>query len=343
MTRQHHPSPSPNPYAALNRRDWLALSAIGASALVLPPAMAQQAYPSKSIRLVVPFNAGGATDVLARLIGEKLGARLGQPVVIDNKAGASGILGTDTVAKANADGHTLLFSLTTSMLTNQFLYEKLPYNPQRDLALVSQVALGPIVLVVNAKVPVNNAQELLAYVAANKDKLSYGSYGIGSHSHLIQAYISNSQQANMTHIAYKGEAPMIQDLIGGQIPMGIASALGLKPHIDSGKLKAIGVTGPTRMLVLPNVPTLAEQGLKDDVYGVVGWLGLAAPANTPKEIVQRLATEVKAITELPDVNARIVAMGFIPNADTPEAFAASYKRDLPIWERMVKLSGAKLE
>lgn len=343
MTRQHHPCPSLNPYAALNRRDWLALGAIGASALVLPPAIAQQAYPSKSIRLVVPFNAGGATDVLARLIGEKLGARLGQPVVIDNKAGAGGILGTDTVAKANADGHTLLFSLTTSMLINQFLYEKLPYNPQRDLALVSQVALGPIVLVVNAKVPVNNAQELLAYVAANKDKLSYGSYGIGSHAHLIQAYLSNSQQANMTHIAYKGEAPMIQDLIGGQIPMGVGSALGLKPHIDSGKLKAIGVTGPKRMSVLPNVSTLTEQGLKDDVYGVVGWLGLAAPANTPKEIVQRLAAEVKAITELPDVNARIVAMGFIPNADTPEAFTASYKRDLPIWERMVKLSGAKLE
>ncbi len=317
--------------------------AFTASAFGLAGVAQAQTFPSKPVRIVVPFAPGGATDILARLLGEKLAPRLGQPVIIDNKAGAAGILGTDAVAKAAPDGHTLVLGLSSSLLTNQFLYEKLPFNVQRDLVLVSQIATAPLLLVVHPSVPVSSASELLQYVGRNKGKLSYGSYGIGAYPHLAGAYMSDSQQADMTHLPYKGEAPMVQDLIGGQIHMAYASALQAKPHIDAGKIKVLGVTGEQRIAVLPNVPTLMEQGLKDEPYRLVGWLAVAAPAGTPKAVVQRLADELRSASEQPEVKARIAAMGFEAKAGTPESFAATYKRELPVWERLVRQSGAKLE
>lgn len=322
-----------------SRRAWLCAAALCAIA----PAHAQQAYPNKPIKMVVPFAAGGATDVLARVIGEKLAAGLGQPVIIDNKPGAAGIIGTDAVAKAAPDGYTLVLSLSNSLLTNQFLYEKLPYDTQRDLTLVYQIAMAPLVLVVNPSVPVKTGPELLKYASANKGKLAYGSYGVGAYPHLAGAHMSLTQQADMNHVAYKGEAPMLQDLIGGQIQMAYASALVAKPHIEAGKLKAIGVTGERRMSTLPNVPTLAEQGLKDEAYRVTGWLAIAAPANTPKPIVQRIADEVRKATQQPDVQAKVAGMGFEIKDSSPEAFAAAYKQERPVWERLIKQSGAKLE
>jgi tripartite-type tricarboxylate transporter receptor subunit TctC len=323
------------------RRNVLACGAAVATAAHMPSAFAQN-YPTGPIRFVVPYPAGGATDILARLIGEKLSTRFRQPVLIDNKSGASGMIGTDAVAKAAPDGHTVAITLSASLLTNQFLYEKMPYNPQRDLALVSQIVSSPIVLLVHPSVPVQSGPELVKYAAA-KRTLSYGSWGVGSYPHLAGNHMSLMQKADLVHAPYKGEAPMLQDLIGGQIQMAYASALSAKPHIDAGRLKAIGVTGTQRMAVLPNVSTLLEQGLKDEVYSVAGFIGMAAPAKTPKEIVLRLAQQVQAICSLPEVASRINAMGFTVTADTPQAFAASYKRDLPIWERMVKQSGAKLE
>ncbi|MDD2546995.1 MAG: tripartite tricarboxylate transporter substrate binding protein [Burkholderiaceae bacterium] len=331
--------------ASHTRRVLLAQAAAAVAALSgLPAAQAQApAYPSKPIRLVVPFNAGGATDILARTLADKIAPKLGQPVLVENRGGASGIAGSEVVAKAAPDGYTLLLSLTTSMLTNQFLFEKLPYNPQRDFALVSLLAYGPVVLVAHPSVPANTGPELLDYIARNKGKLAYGSWGVGSTAHLVGAFMSQSLKADMSHVAYKGEAPMLQDLIGGQTQIAISSAMGAKAHIESGKLKAIGVTGEQRMPVLPNVPTLSEQGLKDDVYRVVGWLGLAAPAKTPPEIVQRIAAEMAAAMALPDVRERVSAMGFPPAGTTPEQFNAVYQRDLPVWQNLVKLSGAKLD
>jgi tripartite-type tricarboxylate transporter receptor subunit TctC len=328
---------------SLHRRAWLCAAA---SALALgagSAAHAQAAYPNKPIKMVVPFAAGGGTDVLARVIGEKLSAGLGQPVVIDNKPGAAGIIGTDAVAKAAPDGYTIVMSLSNALLTNQFLYEKLPYHPERDLALVYQVAMGPLVLVVHPSVPAKTAPELLKYVAANKGKLAYGSYGLGAYPHLAGAHMSLTQDADMNHVAYKGEAPMVQDLIGGQIQMAYASALQAKPHIEAGKLKAIGVTGERRMSTLPNVPTLAEQGLKDEAYRLTGWLAVAAPAGTPKPIVQRLADEIRKATQQPDVQQKVATMGFELKDSSPEAFAAAYKAERPVWERLIKQSGAKLE
>jgi tripartite-type tricarboxylate transporter receptor subunit TctC len=323
----------------LTRRRCLVAAA---ATLVLGTAHAQT-YPTKPIKMVVPFAAGGGTDVLARVIGEKLAAGLGQPVVIDNKPGAAGIIGTDAVAKAAPDGYTIVMSLSNALLTNQFLYEKLPYHPERDLALVYQVAMGPLVLVVHPSVPAKNGPELLKYVAANKGKLAYGSYGLGAYPHLAGAHMSLTQQADMNHVAYKGEAPMVQDLIGGQIQMAYASALQAKPHIEAGKLKAIGVTGERRMSTLPNVPTLAEQGLTDEAYRLTGWLAVAAPAGTPKPIVQRLADEIRKATQQPDVQQKVATMGFELKDSSPEAFAAAYKAERPVWERLIKQSGAKLE
>jgi tripartite-type tricarboxylate transporter receptor subunit TctC len=322
----------------------LTLSAAAAIFSIAPPAIAQSGYPNKPIRMVVPFQAGGATDVLARLVGQKLSAQMGQPVVIDNKAGAAGIIGTDAVAKAAPDGYTVMLGLSNSLMTNQFLYTKLPYDAQKDLAMVYRIAMAPLVLVVNPSVPAKTGPELMKYIAAQKGKVSYGSYGTGAYPHLAGAHMSLTQNADMVHVAYKGEAPMVQDLLAGQIQMAFASALQVKGHLDSGKLRAIGVSGDKRMAALPKVPTLVEQGLKDEAYRVTGWLAVAAPGATPQPIIDRLASEIQKAIRSPEVNERIVGMGFeVQDNGGPAAFNAAYRQELPIWYRLIKQSGAKLD
>ncbi|WP_440106242.1 Bug family tripartite tricarboxylate transporter substrate binding protein [Acidovorax sp. BL-A-41-H1] len=327
----------------MNRRTWLGAAALAAAACTGTTALAQAAYPNKPIKVIVPFAAGGATDVLARVLAEKMAVGLGQPMVIDNKPGAAGIIGTDAVAKAAPDGYTLLLGLSNSMLTNQFLYTKLPYSPERDIAPVYQIAIAPLVLVAHPSVPVSNGPELLKHIAANKGKVAYGSYGTGAYPHLAGAYMSQSQNADMSHVAYRGEAPMVQDMLGGQIQIGFASALQVKAHIDAGKLKALGVSGERRMGTLPNVPTLAEQGLNDEAYRVAGWLAFGAPAGTPPAILERIAAEVRKATELPDVAQRIAAMGFDVQKSSPAQFAAAMVKERPVWERLIKASGATLD
>ena len=330
----------------IKRRSVLqGMAALGSTGL-LGTALAQTgkaAWPTKPIRLVVPFNAGGATDIIARTVGEALSKRIGQPVVVDNKGGAAGILGTDAVAKAPADGHTLLLTLSTSMLINQFLYTKLPYNPQKDLALITQVAAAPVTLVVHPSVPANNRKELLAYVKAQKGKLSYGSWGTGSYAHLAGAYMSKTTDSDMVHVAYKGEAPMIQELIGGQLQLCFSSALNTKPFIDSGRVKAIGVTGKQRMDILPKVPTIFEQGVQDDAYSIFGWVAMGAPAGIPKEIVDQLSAHLREVAKDPKVVERIAAAGFLPMMNSPQEFQQNYQRDMPIWKALVEAAGARLD
>lgn len=330
----------------IKRRSVLqGMAALGSTGL-LGTALAQTgkaAWPTKPIRLVVPFNAGGATDIIARTVGEALSKRIGQPVVVDNKGGAAGILGTDAVAKAPADGHTLLLTLSTSMLINQFLYTKLPYNPQNDLALITQVAAAPVTLVVHPSVPANNMKELLAYVKAQKGKLSYGSWGTGSYAHLAGAYMSKTTDSDMVHVAYKGEAPMIQELIGGQLQLCFSSALNTKPFIDSGRVKAIGVTGKQRMDILPKVPTIFEQGVQDDAYSIFGWVAMGAPAGIPKEIVDQLSAHLREVAKDPKVVERIAAAGFLPMMNSPQEFQQNYQRDMPIWKALVEAAGARLD
>ncbi|AVO49827.1 tripartite tricarboxylate transporter substrate binding protein [Melaminivora suipulveris] len=319
--------------AALGATSWLGSAA----------AQAGKAWPNKPIRLVVPFNAGGATDLVARTLGEALAQRLGQPVVVDNKGGASGILGTDNVAKAQPDGHTLLVSLSTSMLINQFLYTKLPYNPQKDLTLISQIAAAPVTLVVHPSVPASNMKELLAWLKANKGKVSYGSWGVGSYAHLAGAYMSKSTDSDMVHSAYKGEAPMIQDLLGGQIQVCFSSAQNTKSFIETGRLKAIGVTGRQRMEILPKLPTIYEQGVQDDAYAIFGWVAMGAPAGLPQPIVEQLSAHLREIAKDPKVIERIQGAGFTPMMNSPQEFQQNYQKDMPVWKKLVDDAGARLD
>ncbi|RZM04619.1 MAG: tripartite tricarboxylate transporter substrate binding protein [Variovorax sp.] len=334
-------------HSEINRRSMLqGLAVLGGGLMGAAQAQAQTArtaWPGKPVRVVVPFNAGGATDIIARTVGEALSQRIGQPVVIDNKGGAAGILGTDAVAKAAPDGHTLLVSLSTSMLINQFLYTKLPYDPQKDLALVSQIAAAPVTLVVHPSVGANDMKELLAYARANKGKLSYGSWGTGSYAHLAGAYMSKTTGSDMTHSAYKGEAPMIQDLIGGQLQFCFSSALNTKPFIEAGRLKAIGVTGRQRMQILPQVPTIFEQGVQDDAYSIFGWIAMGAPAGTPREIVDALHGHLREIARDAKVQERIVGAGFLALMNSPDEFRRNYQRDMPVWKALVEAADAKLD
>lgn len=327
-----------------NRRQWMATAAAAAgTSLVGLPAWAKSAYPNKPIRFIVPFNPGGATDIVARVLAEAMSKRLGQSIVVENKAGAAGMLGTDQVAKSAPDGYNVLLSLSTSMLINQYLYTKMAYNPQKDLLLLSELASAPVTLVVHPSVPANTMPELLAWVKANKGKVSYGSWGVGSYAHLGGAYMSKTMNADMSHVAYRGEAPMIQELIGGQLQLCFSSAQNTKPFIDNGRLKAIGVTGKARMSVLPNVPTIYEQGVTDDAYAIAGFVGMALPAGTPQAVVDALSAAIQHAAQDPKVKERIDGAGFLPVFSSSDAFSKTYAQAAPVWKALVELAEAKVD
>ncbi|MDH0201819.1 tripartite tricarboxylate transporter substrate binding protein [Comamonas aquatica] len=326
------------------RRQFLAATAAAAgTSLVGLPAWAKAAYPSKPVRFIVPFNPGGATDIVARVLAEAVSKKLGQPVIVENKAGASAMLGTDMVAKSAPDGYNVVVSLSTSLLINQFLYTKMAYNPQKDLLMLSLLASAPVTLVVHPSVPANNMKELLAWVKAHKGKVSYGSWGVGSYAHLGGAYMSKSMDADMTHVAYKGEAPMIQELIGGQLQLCFSSAQNTKPFIDSGRLKAIGVTGKSRMSVLPQLPTIYEQGVTDDAYAIAGFVGMALPAGTPKDVVDVLSAAIQDAAQDPKVKERIDGAGFLPVFSSPEGFAKTYAQAVPVWKSLIEVADARVD
>ena len=323
----------------LPRRECLVLLA----AASLGPTAHAQSYPSKPITMVVPYPPGGGTDATARLMAEKMGKKLGQNVIVDNRSGASGLIGTGAVAKAAPDGYTILVALSTQFVINPFLFKKLPYDPNKDIALVSQIVVSPIVLLAHPSLPANDVPSLIKHIGANKGKLSYASYGIGSASHLSGAHLSQIADGDMAHVPYKGEAPMIQDMIGGQVLMGFGSVTQAKSMIEAGKLKALGATGDKRIGVLPKVPTFAEQGVKDDVFRTVGWIAMAAPGATPKPVIQRLADEVKAACALPEVRERMTGFGFEAVGRGPDEFNAIAKADAQVWSRLVKQTGATLD
>ncbi|MFT3800056.1 MAG: tripartite tricarboxylate transporter substrate binding protein [Burkholderiaceae bacterium] len=324
----------------LNSTRRAVLALMGAS--LVAPTQAQT-YPSKTITMVVPYPPGGGTDAVARLIAEKVGKQLGQTIVVDNRAGASGTLGTSMVAKAAPDGHTILVALSTQFVINPFLFKKLPYDPNKDIALVSQIVASPIVLITHPSVPANDAPSLVKYIREHKGKLNYGSYGTGSASHLSGAHLSQIADGDMNHVPYKGEALMLQDMIGGNVPMGFASVTQAKGMIDSGKLKAIAVAADKRLAVMPNVSTFKEQGLDDDVFRTVGFMAMAVPGATPQPIIQRLADEVKKACALPEVRERFATFGFEAVGSGPEEFNAKAKADAQVWARLVKQTGATLD
>ncbi|MDM0047097.1 tripartite tricarboxylate transporter substrate binding protein [Variovorax dokdonensis] len=316
----------------------LCVLAVGASAV------AQDTFPSKPITFVVPYPAGGGTDVVARALADEMGRRMGQTILVDNKPGAAGILGTMTVVKAPADGHTVLISLVQSALTNQFLFKKLPYDTRRDLAFVTEIATAPLVLAVNASnVPARDLGQLQAWAAKNKGKVNYGSWGPGSFPHLAGSLLSSRGELDMTHVAYKGEAPMTQDLVGGQISFVIGSPLTLKPFIDDGRVRPLAVTGHSRSSVLPQVPTFAESGDKDPAFQLLGWMGMLVPKSTPAPVVARLEKEAREAINSTALRARFQALGLLPLGSTAAEFQADFESALPVWEKLVKVSGAQLD
>lgn len=321
-----------------NRRDLLKATT---GLLALQQAGFSQAnviYPNKPVRIVVPFNAGGATDATARIVAEHLGKDLGQSFIVENKTGASGMLGTDQVAKSRPDGYNLLFSLSTSLLTNQFIYSKLPYDPQRDLTMLSLIAYTPIVLVVHPSVPANNAPELFAWLRQNKGKVSYGSWGIGSLGHLACSYMSKKLDADMVHIAYKGDAPLVQELVGGQIQLSFASVATAKPFIENGRLKAIAVNGKQRIKHLQNVSTFLEQGIEDSAFSTLGFTGMAVPKGTPEDIQKTILESLEKLQSNQRVIDFVESTGFVPVFSNKQKFYEIYQADIPIWKELVRVS-----
>ncbi|RAS03491.1 tripartite tricarboxylate transporter substrate binding protein [Cupriavidus alkaliphilus] len=317
---------------------WTCLLAL---TLITQVASAQSPYPSRPITFILPFSAGGATDIVSRALAEDMSKRLGQPIIVENRPGASGMIGTNAGAKAPADGYTVLLTPTQAILNNQFLYARLPYDTRKDLAFVTEVCSASVLLVVNPRVPVNSVRALLDWSARNRTNL--GSWGIGSFGHLASAHLARTRKADFTHVAYKGEAPMIQDLVGGQLDMAFISAFGAKPFIDSGKLRVLAVTSEHRLPVLPNVPTLAEAGLPDPEMQPTGKLVMMVPAATPAPIVDRLEQAARAAIGTDAMRSRMRGIGLEPIGNSGKQALASYEAMYPVQQRLVQLTGARLD
>ncbi len=318
----------------------LALLVVGAAHLPCA-AQAPAAWPSKPIRLVSPFNAGGAIDVLNRIIAEKLSQRLGQQVYVDAIPGANTIKGADVVAKALPDGYTFMITTMSTHVNNTVLFAKLPFDAVRDFAPITQVSLGSVLLTAPITAPYNDLKGFVAWAKAQKRPISYGSWGIGSSANVYGEILARDFGVSLTHVPYKGEVPAITDVMGGSLDVTFASPVGAKPQVQAGKLKALGMTGPARSAAMPDVPTFGEQGFKG--FELPIWVAAYAPAGTPRPIVERLQKEIAAVIHLPDVTPRMVDQGQTPLGNTPEEFAAAFAKDAPTWINYIKASGAKPE
>jgi tripartite-type tricarboxylate transporter receptor subunit TctC len=303
-------------------------------------AASAQGYPSKPLRIVVPFPPGAGTDMLARTIAAKLSDSMGQPVVVDNKPGAGATIGTDVVAKAAPDGYTLLLS-TTSHAINPSVFSKLPYDTLRDFVTVTQVATVPTVLVVHPSVPANNIKELVAYAKANPGKLNMGSASSGTVFHLAGEYLKSMAGIDMVHVPFKGGGPAMTALLGGQVNVLFETTLTVQPQVKAGKLRALAVGSAKRAASMPEVPTVAESGFPG--FSAENWYGVYAPAGTPREIVMKLNTEIVKALNLPDVKERFASQGAELIGNTPEQHAAFLKMEMDKWEKIAKLSNAKAD
>ena len=299
-----------------------------------------QAYPVKSIRIVVPFPAGGGVDATARVVGQKLSQQLGQTVTIDNRAGAAGTIGADHVAKSAPDGYTLLVAGPGAISVATLVFSRLPYLPARDLAPVSMLVTMPYILVTHPSIPAKNAQELIALARANPGKLNMASGGAGTGQHLAGELFKLMSKINMLHIPYKGTAPAIADIMGGHADLTFSDPSVL-PQLATGKLKAIGVSGKARYAPLPHVPVIADSGLPG--YDAINWYPLMAPAGTAREIIVRLNAEILKVLSDTSVRDRLMAQGLIPSGNSPEQLAQFIREDTKRWEPVVAATGVKLD
>lgn len=300
-----------------------------------------QQYPNRPIRAVVPLAPGGGTDTVARLVAGKLSEGLGQPIVVDNRGGGGGILGTDLVAKATPDGYTILVGSISTNAVNPALYKKLPYDHIHDFAPISMVGTVPNVLVVHPSVAATNLKDFIAFAKANLGKINYGSAGIGSAPHLSMELIKSMAGINMLHVPYKGAGAAVADVLGGQLQALCSSLAGLLPHIKSGRVRALGVTTSKRNPQLPNVPTLSEAGIPG--YEVVVWYALFAPAKTPKPILARLNTETVKALNTPELKDRLTLQGLDVASSTPEALQSFVKSETAKWTKVAKDANVQLQ
>lgn len=333
---------NPNHPCLKRRSVGIAALATVAGAMGLLPAVAQaQAFPNRPITIVVPFPAGGTTDILARILGQYMSTDLGQPVVIDNRAGAGGNIGSQAVARSPADGYTLLMGTVGTHAINASLYKRLPYDPVKDFAPLSRAAMVPNLLVAHPSQPYKTVQEMVAYAKANPGRINFASSGNGTSIHLSGELFKKMAQVDMQHVPYRGSAPAIADLVGGQTAVMFDNLPSALPHVRSGALRPLGVTTAQRSSELPDVPTIAEAGVPG--YDATSWFGMFAPAGTPPAVVARLnASIVKGLND-PDVKKRIAEQGATPTPETPESFAAFIKTESAKWAEVVKASGASID
>jgi tripartite-type tricarboxylate transporter receptor subunit TctC len=317
-----------------------ALTVAAMSALGLP-ALAQDKWPSKPITYVVPFPAGGTTDILGRLIGQKLGAVLGTTIVIDNKGGAGGGVGSEVASRAPADGYTLLGGTVSSHAINVSLYPKLGYDPIKSFSPVVLIGSNPVVLVVGANSPYKTLQDVLAAAKAKPKTISSASAGSGTSQHLSLELLGFKSGTQFIHVPYKGSGPAIQDVIGGQVDMMFDTTVVAGPHIQSGKVRALAVTSAKRLESMPNVPTVAESGVPG--FEVTSWQAIFVPAGTPKPIIDRLHDEILKIIAQPEIQERLKNLGMQPSTMTTEQVAAFQKAAVEKWAQVIKAANVKLE
>jgi tripartite-type tricarboxylate transporter receptor subunit TctC len=307
----------------------------------LPFHAGAQTYPSKPIRFVVPYPAGGPLDTVARLLGQKVAESTKQPVIVDNKPGAGGNIGADAVAKAPPDGYTILMGAVATHAINPTLYAAMPYDASRDFIPVTQVASTPNVLVVNPSVPAANVREFIAYAKANPGKLNFGSGSTGSAGHLAGELFKTMAGVDMTHVPYKGAAPAMNDLIGGQIQLMFDNLASSLAQVRAGRVKALAVTTARRSALAPELPTIAESGLPR--FDINTWFGIFVPAGTPRAVVERLHAEFTRALAAPDVRERMIALGAEPAGNKPEEFAAYIRAEADKYARVIRASGAKAD
>ena len=327
---------------ALPRLLAFAAALVGLAALTPSPAKAQAAgaFPDRPVRMVVPYPPGGSVDPVARLLGQKLGALWGQQVVIDNRPGASTIIGTDTVAKAPADGYTILLTASTHV-SNALLFASLPYDSFKDFAPVAPVYKADFVLVGHPSIPANTLKELIALAKARPNQLNYGSAGAGNANHMAAELMKEMTGTQMVHVPYKGGGPLLNDLIGGQIQLYFAVPVAVISHVQSGKLKAFATTADGRLPLMPTVPTFTEAGLPG--FGMRSWIGVFAPAATPAPIVAKIAADLGRVLAMPDVKERLESQGQAPMVMNPQQFGALVKSDIDEYARIIKAANIKLE
>ena len=317
-----------------------ALLAAAASALLPLPAGAQAQWPSRPIKLIVPFAPGGSNDNIARVLGQILGARLGQPVVVDNKGGGGGTIGTDFVAKAPADGYTLLF-VSASIATNAASGKKLPFDPVKDLEPIGGIAASPFAVVVANEVKATTLREFIDLARASPKSINYGSAGIGGINHLGTELFASAAKVQLTHVPYKGISLAFTDLMGGSLQMLLPSLASVAPQIRAGKMRALAVTSPQRSALTPDIPTVAEAAVPG--FQLEVWFGLLAPAKTPPAIVNRLNEELNAALALPDLKEMLAREGATARPGTPEQFGNLIKTDITRWTRLIRDTGIQIE